>query len=58
MGKYTKEAWDKIKISLVIYGGDFEVGLARLFQIADTENTKKLFDAFPEIWEKHYNYFI
>lgn len=56
--EYTKAEWNAIKNSLVVYGGDFERNLKRLLDVADAENTEKIIATWPEIWKKHYDYFI
>ena len=38
------------------YGGGFCEALAALFYRADAYNTQRLVDAFPDIFERYYNF--
>lgn len=35
------------------FGGTFVHDLAHLYQVADVDNAEKLFNAFPEIFDKY-----
>jgi hypothetical protein len=35
------------------YGGSFAKAIAEAFRRADSENFKRLQDAFPELWEQY-----
>ena len=39
-------------------GGSFATYLARAFYVADSHNAKRLVMAFPEIFEKYYQYHL
>lgn len=39
-------------------GGSFAAYLARAFYVADSHNAKRLVMAFPEIFERYYQYYL
>ena len=39
--------------TMIKYGGSFAQKLGEALQHADTDNTQRIYDAFPELWEQY-----